>query len=160
MVRHRAAAEPAAKLNDLVATGWLRVRAARLVELRPSAVGFEAAIRARGSAWIDRNEFGTVINCTGPSGDVRTTRDPLMAYLRDRGMISPDPLGLGIAVAPDGAVVDRAGRKSELLYYIGPMARAGYWERTAVPELRVAALGLAETIAASLPGSATAKWAA
>jgi uncharacterized NAD(P)/FAD-binding protein YdhS len=70
--------------------------------------------------------------------------------LRDLGRLRPDPLGLGIDVSPDGRVLDRDGNPSALLYYVGPLARAGYWERTAVPELRVLARDVAATVLGGL----------
>ena len=53
-------------------------------------------------------------------------------------------------MSADGRVLDRAGNPSALLYYVGPLARAGYWERTAVPELRVAARDVATNVLGGL----------
>jgi uncharacterized NAD(P)/FAD-binding protein YdhS len=40
-------------------------------------------------------------------------------------------------------VIDAQGIASDVLYYIGPLLKARYWEATAVPELRVFAQRLA-----------------
>ena len=150
VVRHRAAAAPAETLREAIEAGWLGVRACRLTALRAAPGGLVATVRPRGTDRIEQVAVATAINCTGPSGDIRTSTDPLMAALRDLGLLRPDPLGLGIDVAPDGRVLDRDGNPSALLYYVGPLARAGYWERTAVPELRVLARDVAATVLGGL----------
>jgi uncharacterized NAD(P)/FAD-binding protein YdhS len=146
VVRHRAAIGPACTLQERMDSRWLQVRAARLIDLSETKSGLVAKVRGRGTSHIEELVVGTAINCTGPSGDIRSTADPLMAFLRDRRLIGPDPLGLGIAIADNGAVLDQAGTASRILYYVGPLARAGYWERTAVPELRVLAQDIAKTV--------------
>jgi uncharacterized NAD(P)/FAD-binding protein YdhS len=150
VVRHRAAAGPAGTLRESIDSGWLSVRASRLIALRPATNGLVALVRPRGTDRVQELGIATAINCTGPSGDIRTSTDPLMATLRDLGLLRPDPLGLGIDVSADGRVLDRDGNPSALLHYVGPLARAGYWERTAVPELRVLARDVAATVLGGL----------
>jgi uncharacterized NAD(P)/FAD-binding protein YdhS len=65
-----------------------------------------------------------------------------------QGLLTPDPLGLGIRTAPSRALVDGEGNASPVLFYVGPMLRAEHWESTAVPELRVHAAALAEHLRA------------
>jgi uncharacterized NAD(P)/FAD-binding protein YdhS len=43
-------------------------------------------------------------------------------------------------------VIDRAGRRSTLLFALGPLLRGTLWETIAVPELRAQARRVAETI--------------
>ena len=93
---------------------------------------------------------GSVVNCTGPNTDTRSLHDPLIEDLGARGALCRDPLGLGIEVAPDGTLVDARGTPSPVLYYVGPFLKARDWEATAVPELRVHARRLAESIRRSL----------
>ena len=64
----------------------------------------------------------------------------------------PDALRLGVQVDGAGALLDRGGCASESLFYMGPLLEARDWECTAVPELRVAALKLANRLI-SLPVS-------
>ena len=54
-----------------------------------------------------------------------------------QGLVRPDPLFLGIDAAEDGAVIDAAGSKSDVLYTLGPPLKGRYWESVAVPEIRV-----------------------
>jgi uncharacterized NAD(P)/FAD-binding protein YdhS len=150
--RHRAAPEAYAAFRKLLDTGRLRVRAARLQGYEVTGGDIRVAVRPRGTSVIEHLTVGTVINCTGPSADVRTLADPLIAYLRAHGMLRPDPLGLGLETSEEGAVLDAGGVPSPVLYYVGPLLKASHWESTAVPELRVHAARLAATLAASLAG--------
>jgi uncharacterized NAD(P)/FAD-binding protein YdhS len=150
--RHRAAPAAAAAFRQLIDTGRLRVRAARVLAYEAVGDVVRVAIRPRGATTLEQLEVGTVINCTGPSSDVRTLRDPLIDFLRSRGMVRPDPLGLGIDTADDGALLDARGVASRVIYYVGPLLKASHWESTAVPELRVHASRLAATVAESLRG--------
>jgi uncharacterized NAD(P)/FAD-binding protein YdhS len=148
--RHRAAPAAAAAFQRLLDQGQLRVRAGRIQSFETTGDEVRVALRPRGLKTIDHLTVGTVINCTGPSADVRTLRDPLIDILRSRQMIQPDPLGLGLATADDGALLDATGTPSRVLYYVGPLLKARYWESTAVPELRLHAARLAATLAGSL----------
>ena len=56
---------------------------------------------------------------------------------------------MGVRVDPDHTVVDGAGRRSSVLLALGPMLRGTYWETIAVPELRVQARRVAETLLGS-----------
>ena len=87
-----------------------------------------------------------VVNCTGPSSDVRRVGDPLLDALLGRRLLRPDPFALGVETAADGALLDAAGRPSRVLYLVGPLLKADYWEATAVPELRRHAARLAERL--------------
>ena len=99
-------------------------------------------------------EVGTVINCTGPGGQVERSGDPLVLSLLRQGLMVPDALGLGVQVDAGGALLDRGGHASDNLYYTGPLLKARDWECTAVPELRVAALKLADRLAVRSPRAA------
>ncbi len=101
-------------------------------------------VRPRGSSDVRDLTVGTVVNCSGPSGDTRRLRDPLFDRLRLQGLVRPDPLGLGIDVAPHGALIDNDGFESPSLCYVGPFLRARDWEATAVPELREYARRMAD----------------
>ena len=61
----------------------------------------------------------------------------------DKGLVTPDPLGLGIRTGPRGEVLDRAGAAVPGAFAIGPWRVAGLWESSAVPELRGQAAAVA-----------------
>ena len=148
--RHRLAPEVAARIDLLRATGQLSVKAGRLQRLTPLGDGLEAAVRGRGAAPGWSATFGAVINACGPECNYERIRHPLVRSLLNRGLARPDPLRLGLDVTEQGAVVDAAGNASERLFALGPVAKAPFWEMTAVPELRSQCAKAAEHLS-SLP---------
>ena len=86
--------------------------------------------------------------------------DVLLAQLRDSGLVSADPLGLGVRASAQCELLDRRGMPVRGLYGLGPLLRGQSWEMTAVPELRIAAGQLADHLlrrqrsASSLPQAA------
>jgi uncharacterized NAD(P)/FAD-binding protein YdhS len=130
----------------MLSAGDLSVRAARILGYRPVANEVEVTIRPRGASESGRVHVHRVVNCTGPSSDVRRVGDPLLDALLSRRLLRPDPLCLGVETASDGALLDAAGRPSRVLSLVGPLLRADYWEATAVPELRQHAARLAERL--------------
>lgn len=149
--RHRAAPETGAAIAELVRSGWLKVQPGRLLGAESSPAGATVTLRPRSTSELRRLEVGAVVNCTGPATDVRTAGDKLLNELFRRGQARTDPLGLGIDVASDGAVLSSSGAPSHVLYYVGPLLRARDGEGTAVPELRVHAANLAKRILESIP---------
>ncbi|HWZ84862.1 MAG TPA: FAD/NAD(P)-binding protein [Thermoanaerobaculia bacterium] len=144
--RHRAAPETARAVETMLAAGDLSVRAARILGYRSVAGEVEVTIRPRGASEAGRVHVNRVVNCTGPSTDVRRVGDPLLDALLARRLLRPDPLGLGLETAADGALFDAAGRPSRVLSLVGPLLKADRWEATAVPELRERAARLAERL--------------
>jgi len=144
--RHRAAPGTAQAIEKLLVSGDLSVRAARLLGYRSVAGEVEVTLRPRGASEPVRIHVHRVVNCTGPSTDVRRLGDPLLDALVARGLIQPDPLGLGLETAADGAVLEASGRHSRVLYLVGPLLKPNFWETTAVPELRQHAARLAERL--------------
>jgi uncharacterized NAD(P)/FAD-binding protein YdhS len=96
---------------------------------------------------------GKVINCTGPDTDLARVGVPLVQALRERGLVSPDELGLGLDTDDDGRLLDRDGHPSRRLFLVGPLRKGLLWENTAVPELRVEARRMAELLAADGGGA-------
>lgn len=150
--RHRTAPQPHAVLQQLLKEGRLTVQAGRLLGLKLlDHTQIKVSWRSRHAQQERYLRVGTVINCTGPQNQVTGSTDQLLASLLRQGLMVPDALGLGVQVDKLGALLDRDGAASELLFYTGPLLKARDWECTAVPELRVAALKLAEHLAASTP---------
>lgn len=145
--RHRLPSETLAKLNHLRQKQKLHVHAGRLLSFEPVGNQIRVTWRDRGtndtpqSMVVDR-----VVNCTGPNYNIRRLRDPLFNSLLEQGLVACDPLNLGLRTGPYGALIDRQGRTSNNLFYVGPMLRADHWEATAAHELR----GHAERLASYL----------
>ncbi|MDG2526076.1 FAD/NAD(P)-binding protein [Stenotrophomonas sp. HITSZ_GD] len=141
--RHRVAPAAAGVLADLRARGQLELEAARLLRARWTPEGLEAVLRRRGEEDSRTERYDVLIRATGLDTDIDRTSDPLIAGMREAGLLQADPLGLGVVVDEDFRVHDAAGRALPGLYCIGPLLRGALWEITAVPELRVAARKLA-----------------
>ena len=77
-----------------------------------------------------------VVQCTGIGTDPFTSSNPLIRELVASGLGRADPLGLGLDVTTDCAVVDRQGRPSTQIFAVGPITRSALWEITAVPDIR------------------------
>jgi uncharacterized NAD(P)/FAD-binding protein YdhS len=134
--RHRMAPVVAERMATIGRSGRLGTLRGRALAVSESGVSV-----GHGGA-TTRVAADLVINCTGPGSDAIGTI-PLLAQLRDRGLVRADPLGLGIDAAADGQVLDRHGRRQERIAAIGPLLRGVLWESTAVPEIREQAAALA-----------------
>lgn len=145
--RHRTAPASGERLERLVASGALKVTAGRLRRFQRGSGGVQVTWTPRGSDRETCLEVGSVINCTGPQSDLGRLEDPLIRSLLAQGLIRSDPLKLGLDVDALARVLDNAGRPSGVISYTGPLLRARDWEGSAVPELRVAAAGLADRLA-------------
>jgi uncharacterized NAD(P)/FAD-binding protein YdhS len=144
--RHRAAPATAAAVATMVEHGELRVRAARVVRYETENGGVRVHVRPRGAETTETIFVERVVNCTGPSSDVRRVRDPLLDALLARGLMAPDANRLGVEVAQDCAVLEASGSPSETISLVGPLLKARFWEATAVPELRRHAKNVAERL--------------
>jgi uncharacterized NAD(P)/FAD-binding protein YdhS len=141
--RHRVPAHMAARIDDMRRSGRLKVYAGRIEQLVPEGDELRVMWRRRGSVEQESFAVNAVINATGPDYVLKRSADTLVRSLRQEGLVSEDPLSLGLRTARHGACVAADGAVSAYLYYLGPMLRADHWEATAVPELRAHAEQLA-----------------
>jgi len=143
--RHRAAPRIVESVYELLRSGRLQLIAGRLQGLAERDGEVEASLRLRRGGeqrlWVRR-----VVNCTGPESNYRRLNHPLVVNLRERGLIQPDALGLGLLTDAQGALLDRDGRSSTWLHTLGPARKGQLWETTAVPEIRVQAQALARRL--------------
>jgi uncharacterized NAD(P)/FAD-binding protein YdhS len=133
--RHRMAPEVAARVATLQDDGDLQVRAGRLEALAVREDGLSALVRLRGRRTHLRQAYAAVVNCSGLSGRLDGA-DGLLRTLLLRGLIRPDPLGLGADVDDAFHLIGRRGLRTPYLWAVGPLARAARWETLAVPDLR------------------------
>lgn len=152
-VRHRLAPPVAAELDALQVSGQLTVRAGRLLRARRGTDAVEALIRVRGQTQVRSESYDVLIRATGFDTDIERTTHPLIAHLRESGLISADPLGLGLNASERYEALDANGAPVRGLYCLGPLLRGRLWEITAVPELRVAARALARQLSAAAEGA-------
>jgi len=134
--RHRVAPTIGAQFAELVATRQLHVRAARLNDFQYSGERIKVQVRNRCNLAEEWLTVGTVINCTGPASNIERSPLPLWQALLARGLVARDEFAIGVKTADNYALIDASGQPSSSIYYVGPLLKAGYWEATAVPELR------------------------
>ncbi len=144
--RHRAAVPIARQVDAERAAGRLNSLAGRIHALTREGSLWRVDIALRGQARLQTERVARVINCTGPSSDVRAVQDALLQSLLARGMLAPDPLALGVMVDDGYHLLNAQGVGQGRLRYVGPLLKAGLWEATAVPELRQHARAVAVSI--------------
>ena len=146
VLRHRCAPDAHDAFTALQQQGRLELLAARLRAVQPVADGLLVQLLPRGGATLHQRRVQVVINCTGPSADLRRSGSALIDSLMQQGLLAPDALGQGLAVDANYRVIDSLQQASAWLHYIGPLLKARDWEATAVPELRQHARALAQLL--------------
>jgi len=135
--RHRMPECAAEIIEEAQASGRLDVGAGRLSSIADSEDGFE--LNFSGSS--DSVSTGWILNCTGPTMDIRSEKIPLLESAVSAGLATYDPLGMGLTV-DDAGRCEGEGR----LWAIGPLCRGCRWETTAIPEIRTQAARIAAEI--------------
>jgi uncharacterized NAD(P)/FAD-binding protein YdhS len=155
--RHRVPSDIHARLVEERAAGGVDWCAGSLVRADLDGDGVRVTLRRRGRADTEERRVGHVVNATGPDMDLARSGGPLYRALLEQGWVRQDPHRIGLVTGPDGAAIGPDGAEVPGLYVLGAARRAGAWETTAVPELRVQAAGLAERLARGLVGEAGAR---
>jgi uncharacterized NAD(P)/FAD-binding protein YdhS len=141
--RHRMAPEVEAKIRALRESGQLRILSGHLLEVIAKR---GVSIRPRASEAVVQLEVSRIVSCRGLTSDPRRSSNPLVAQLVADGYARADPLGIGLDVDNDCAVVDARGRASGRIFAVGPMSHAAFWESIAVPDIRLQAVSLARRL--------------
>ena len=152
--RHRMAPEIDAEIKDALNSGQLRIVAAKTFDVVPTQAGARVTYRRRGETAHETLDVAKVAECTGVYTDPLATTNPLLQQLIAQGLARPDALGIGIDINADCAVTDRCGAASPVLYGVGPLTRAAFWEIMAVPDIRVQCAELARHLLGRLTGDA------
>jgi uncharacterized NAD(P)/FAD-binding protein YdhS len=146
--RHRMAPEIERHMVRLRSSGRLTIIAGRALSAVQRADGVHVQIARRGVNAIEDRCCARVIDCTGQPDDPRRSGNPLIRALLARGTARIDPLGIGLDVAEDYALIDSSGRPSRHIRVIGPLARAAFWECIAIPDIRLQCENIADSLAA------------
>jgi uncharacterized NAD(P)/FAD-binding protein YdhS len=142
--RNRMAPQVSARIRAHTETGRLTLHSGGLRSVE------DLGIRCRVHVGDTTLESDVIVNCTGPLGDITRTTNPLLRTLLARGVITPDPLGLGVACTERGELLDSHGNAVPGLYAVGPPTRGTVWEAISVPEIRNQAARLAEHLTNSV----------
>jgi uncharacterized NAD(P)/FAD-binding protein YdhS len=145
--RHRVPAECAGILYQLLSKRQLSIIAGRIKSICTNTHNsFSVEYQARSSKKNITLFADAIVNCMGPESNYEKLEDPLIKNLLKRGMIRTDSMKLGIDCTPEGIIIDKHGKRSPFLYTIGPPVKGTLFEITSVPEIRIAALQLAELV--------------
>jgi uncharacterized NAD(P)/FAD-binding protein YdhS/glyoxylase-like metal-dependent hydrolase (beta-lactamase superfamily II) len=149
--RHRIAPEIGEVVETMRDSGQLTISAGRIQDYQATPNGVAVTVCQRRTKTKAVLQVSRVVNCTGVQVDYQRSSQPLIANLRDQGLIRPNDIGLGLDTAAEGVVLDAQGDRSTLLYTLGTPRRGNLWETIAVPELREQAQALAGMVLQSLP---------
>jgi uncharacterized NAD(P)/FAD-binding protein YdhS len=150
--RHRIAESIHRQLTDGIKNGQLQVVKGAIKAIHSDGAGFTMEYEDPATKRPATITGSLVINCTGPRERYSGGHSVLFTNLFSKGLIQADELDMGIRVASDFAVLDKAGLRSLCLYAMGPLLKGSLWETTAVPELRLQAFQIAENILATFEG--------
>ncbi|WP_137294518.1 FAD/NAD(P)-binding protein [Nocardioides dongxiaopingii] len=140
--RHRMAPEVAERIRAYADDGRLSVLGGGLLSIADRGATCQVRIAGVATPLV----AGAVVNCTGPSTDITRSDDPLLLALRERGLVRPDPLLLGIDTTDEGRLVGDDGTVAPGLFAVGPPRKGTLWESTAIPEIRGQAADVARGI--------------
>ena len=149
--RHRMPQEAATKIHSMRWGGRVLDHSGRIVE---ASIENDSRLRVRVALRGGRDdlslEVARLINCTGPSANLRDWPHSLIHDLLATGIVRTDPLGLGLLTDNDGALIGRDGAQSNVVFTLGPMRRGTLLETTAIPEIREQAASLARRLLAQI----------
>ena len=147
--RHRVAPDAAEKLKAAEDRGQFRILAGRVRGFEERDGGVDVVLTRRGTQERRALFARAVFECRGRADNVDATENPLIRALLATGQARPDPLHLGLDVTSRLALIGRTGHPSQALSAIGPVTSGVFWEVTAVPDIRVQAAHLAQTLLSS-----------
>lgn len=148
--RHRMAPQISDLIRNLIAEGRLRVVAAHIVDAKREGAEITATLFLRGESRTETITVASILECTGLPDDPRHSANPVIASLYAEGLIRSGPLGIGLDLDDQCAVIDAVGETSERLFAIGPLTRGAFWESIALPDIRNQCASLAGLLAERL----------
>ncbi|MCM2474960.1 SidA/IucD/PvdA family monooxygenase [Rhizobium sp. CG5] len=133
--RFRIAPQVEAVLDTAIATGRLDVRAASVRAAAVSGSDIVVTFRGRYQQVPAPQAFDAVVVTTGPAhGDVLSSQ-PFLAAMREAGLLSACPTGLGIACDLHAVALGADGQPNPGLYVVGPLARGTFGELMGLPQV-------------------------
>ena len=144
--RHRTAPEIDARLRAAITSGQVDVIAGKVGAVAPGTDGATVTFRRRGKVDTETLRVAKIVTCVGVSVPPQDSANPVLRNLLHDGLIRPDPLGIGLDVTVDRAVIGRTGTVSDRIFAVGPLTRGRFWESTAIPDIRVQCATLAQRI--------------
>lgn len=144
--RHRMAPEVDSVIRNAIASRQLRIVAGQVIATAADGSGVTIVYRRRGTRAEESFRAANIVECVGISVNPRDSVNPILRNLLAQGLARTDPLGLGVDVTEDCAVIDRDGNASQSLLAAGPLTRGAFWEIGSIPDIRVQCREIAERI--------------
>ncbi|MFT4012213.1 MAG: FAD-dependent oxidoreductase [Paracoccus sp. (in: a-proteobacteria)] len=145
--RYRLPPQTEAVIQGLIAEDRLHYQAGHVVSVHREADELRVAWRPRGNGQVRQQGFDRLIVTTGPAQGRCIQGNPALGALARLGLITADPLGLGLATRESCKAVDAQGQASDRILVAGPLARGHVGELVGAPECAVHARGIAQQIA-------------
>ena len=133
--RFRIAPQVEQILKRRIRKGSLEVFAASLRSASVERDTIKIELQRRRQTASEVLAVDAVVVTTGPAHDRVIAAEPHLASLADTGLISPDPVGLGIACDRQGRALTSDGRPLSSLFVAGPLARGTFGELMGLPQV-------------------------
>ncbi|MGH6859276.1 MAG: FAD/NAD(P)-binding protein [Phyllobacterium sp.] len=144
--RFRIAPQVEAVLDRRLQEGSLSIIPASLHSASAADGRFNVGFRHRHHTPVETGRFDAVVITTGPAHTAIARENPLIGSLFEQGLLSADPVGLGLHTAKTGQAIGVEGGIADTLYVGGPLARGTFGELMGVPEVTRYAEFLAKAI--------------
>jgi uncharacterized NAD(P)/FAD-binding protein YdhS len=141
VARHRMPPEVAVILDEMQTADKLEILRGRLQEVVDSSGKFEITFSTPDDSRTVTADV--MVNCIGPESSFSRIDSQFVRNLIARKHIRDDELSLGIDATPDGRVIGKTGRPTNVVFTLGTALKGILWESTAIPEIRTQARDLA-----------------
>jgi uncharacterized NAD(P)/FAD-binding protein YdhS len=143
--RHRIAPEVHKAFETLLSDGILEIHAGYLRSLDERDDGIAVLYRRRHTQTLRELQVDWVVNCTGMErAGIGHSR--LLETMRNDGVLLLDTFGLGVEVDGQSRLLRADGQTWPGLFAAGALTAGRFWEITAVPDIRVQAQKIAQTV--------------
>ena len=135
--RYRIAPQAEAVLQRKRQDGSLCVLAATLRDVEPGPRHITLAVQPRRQARdrLMKINADRVVVTTGPEHGAAIARNPILTSMAAQGLITSDPLGLGLAVDAKSHALDANGLSAPDIFVVGPLARGRFGELMGLPQV-------------------------
>lgn len=147
VARHRIPIHTHDKIQQLRIDGKLRINSGKILDFRETEGGITVDFFDKKDRAVKTITVSRIINCTGPESDLMNLEKSFLKNCLLSGILTQDPLKLGIVTDTDTfRVIDANGNPHHNLYTLGGNLKGELWESTAVNELRIQVENLAELL--------------
>jgi uncharacterized NAD(P)/FAD-binding protein YdhS len=150
ILRHRVPYPVHMILNEAICNGRLVIHKGRLKKIIGSDENVSMFYTKRGSNETACIRAGQLICSTGPVLDITRSANPVLKQMAEEGLITSTDIGLGPLANEHYQLIDKHGNANQGLYGIGPLMRGNFWETTAIPEIREAAVKITDSLSREL----------